>query len=532
MEKKMMTLLLVLMICFVTACSGSADTEHKTNNPEKQPVEGEAKSGGQLILGVSNDPVILNPNYAGDRVSLTINQALYAPLFQVNNGKKDFYLAESLELSEDSLSYTMKLRNGALWHDGQPITADDVVFTIDKIIEESQNSLLRANFMIDNQWIKTEKVDEHTVKFVLPKASPAFEATLLQVTPIPKHLFEKEENIEKSTLNTSPIGSGPFKFSEYKTGEYVTLVRNDDYFGGKPNLDSITYRIAKDTNTANLALKNGEIDVKYVDPQDVDTIQATGNFDIYPYQEGRLAYININQNSSVGELKKIEVRQAIAHALQREELIQAAYVSSEYGVPAYSFVTPDGLFHTNEVTHYDYDQEKAKQLLQQVGAGDMKLRFIVQSGNKPQEAVALYVQQKLGEIGVTVTIQSLDASAYLQKFIATDATDFELAMSGYIMGYDPDAYRIIFTSEGTSNYSHMSNPDVDRLFNLGSGEVDAAKRAKIYEELQEIIAQQAILYPIAYTKTIVAVNKKFGGIEEAKLKPVYIFEDVSKLFMK
>lgn len=533
MKKYTVTLLLLFVLSLVTACSGSTVTEQPgAGGNVNQPPNGEAQAGGQMIIAVANDPVILNPNYAGDRVSLTINQALFAPLFQVDNGEKVFYLAESLELADDSLSYTMKLRNDALWHDGQPITADDVIFTIEKIVEESQNSFLRGNFIIENELIKTEKIDEHTVKFLLPKASPAFEATLLQVYPIPKHLFEKESSIEKSELNRSPIGSGPFQFREYQTGEHVTLVRNDRYFGGKPQLEFITYRIAKDTNTANLALQNGEIHVKYIDPQDVATIEATGNFDIYPYQEGRLAYININQNSSVAALKKVEVRQAIAHALQREELIQVAYTSEQYGDPAYSFVTPDGLYHTNKVTHYDYDQAKAKQLLEAAGASGAKLRFIVQSGNKPQEAVALYVQQKLGEVGVSVDIQSLDASAYLQKFISEDATDYELALTGYIMGYDPDAYRILFTSNGTSNYSHIQNKEVDQLFNNGASEVDPQKRAAIYEQLQEIIAEQAILYPIAYTKTIVAVNKKYGGIEEAKLKPVYIFEDVSKLYIK
>ncbi|MFD2614538.1 ABC transporter substrate-binding protein [Paenibacillus gansuensis] len=537
MRKKLLGVtFLALLALVVSACSGNnAGNAPAANNPgnTSQPAENaQPKDGGSLIIAVGADPVILNPNYAGDRVSLTIDQALFAPLFQVNNGKKTFYLAESLEPSVDNLTYTLKLKPGLTWHDGEKLTADDVVFTIQKILDEKQNSFLRGNFVIGGKPVEAVKVDETTVEFKLPQVSPAFEATLVQVSPIPKHIFENEADIEKSIKNSTPVGSGAFKFKEYKTGEYVTLERFDNYVGGKPHLDSITYRIAKDTNAANLALQNGEINIKYVDPQDVATIQATNNFEILPYSEGRLSYVLFNQNSDTGALGKKEVRQALSYALNREELIQVAYTSSDYADPAKSFVTPDGLFHTNEVTSYDNDINKAKELLKAAGAEGLKLRFIVSSGNKAQEAISLYVQQKLKEIGVEVEIKAMDASAYGEKFVDPNAKDFELAAAGYIMGYDPDAYSILYTTKGNANYSHYSNQEADSLFQQGAGEADAAKRGEIYKKLQETVAQDAPIYPIAYTKTIVAVDKKYGGLEEAVLKPVVIFEDLSKIYLK
>lgn len=532
MRKILTTMMsLLLIVAAVTACTNN----NKNTTPNNANGTNEAagpKQGGNLIIAVASDPVILNPNYAGDRVSLTINQALFSPLFQVTEGKKTFYLAKSLELSEDGLTNTLKLREDAKWHDGESITADDVVFTIEKIIDKTQNSLLRENFLVGDKPIKVEKVDEYTVNFILPQVSPAFEATLVQVFPIPKHIYENETNLEKSDKNNAPIGSGPFKFKEYKTGEYVSLDRFDHYYGGTPYLDGVTFRIAKDTNTANLALRNGEIHVKYVDPQDVKTIESTSNFTIYPYQEGRLAYLNFNQISDTNVLNKVDVRKALSYGLDRNELINVAYTSSDYADAAHSFLTPDGLFHTNDVTSYDYDPAKAKKLLTDAGVSNLKLRFILQSGNKAQEAVSLYVQQKLGEIGVKVDLQTMDSSAYTQKIISLDTTDYEISLSGYIMGYDPDAYRILFLSNGNSNYSHVKNPEIDSLFLAGASEADTAKREGIYKKLQEIIATEAIIYPIAYTKTIVAVSNQFGGVEEAKLKPVYIFEDLSKVYMK
>ncbi|WP_438348077.1 ABC transporter substrate-binding protein [Paenibacillus sp. FA6] len=527
---------LMVLTLLISACSGGNNTAPTTNQEpaeSQQPAtSSEPKDGGNLIIGVASDPVILNPVYAGDRVSLTIDQALYAPLFQVNDGVKTFYLADSLTLSEDNLTYTLKLKDGLTWHDGEKLTADDVVFTIDSMLDEKQNSFLRSNLVINDQPIKAVKKDDLTVDFQLPQVNPGFEATLLQVFPIPKHIFENETDMEKSTKNASPVGSGPFKFKEYKTGEYLTVERFDNYFGGKPHLDSVTYRIAKDTNAANLALQSGEINIKYLDPQDVGTIQATNNFEILPYSEGRLSYMLFNANSDTGALAKPEVRQALSLALSRDEIIQTAYTSSEYADPAKSFLTPDTLFHTNDVVSFDNDVDKAKQLLESAGVSNLKLRFIVQSGNKAQEGISLYVQQKMKAIGVDVELQNMDATAFVQKFIDPNSTDYELAITGYIMGYDPDAYRILYASDGSSNYSHYANAEVDKLLSDGAGEGDPAKRGELYKKAQEIIAEDAPIYPISYTKTIVAVSKNYGGIEEAVLKPVVIFEDLSKLYLK
>lgn len=176
--------------------------------------------------------------------------------------------------------------------------------------------------------------------------------------------------------------------------------------------------------------------------------------------------------------------------------------------------------------------KKRKSFCNLQGVSDLKLRLIVSSGNKAQEAISLYVQQKLKAIGAEVELQNMDASAYGQKFSDMNSTDFELAIAGYIMGYDPDAYRILYTSTADSNYSHYNNAEVDKLFNEGAGEADVTKRGEIYKKIQEIIADDAPIYPIANTKTIVAVSKNYGGLEEAVLKPVVIFEDLSKIYLK
>jgi peptide/nickel transport system substrate-binding protein len=175
---------------------------------------------------------------------------------------------------------------------------------------------------------------------------------------------------------------------------------------------------------------------------------------------------------------------------------------------------------------------KAKELLKSAGAEGLKLRIIIPGGNKVQEAQALYIQQKLKDIGVQLDVNSMDSSAWSQKFVDTNAKDFDLAISGYIMGYDPDAYRILYSTGSSSNYSHYSNKEVDKLLEEGAGESDTTKRGEIYKKVQELLAEDAVIYPIAYTKTIVAFDKQYGGIDQAVLKPVVIFEDLSKIYHK
>jgi len=534
-NKKTVLFVLLLAIMLATAaCAGGGATltpaPGGSGAPSGTPATETAKPGGSLIIAVQEDPKAMNPNYAGDRVTLTINQSLFAPFFSVNNGKKRMELAESLDLSADHLKYTMKLRKGLTWHDGKPLTADDVVFTLASILDEKQHSFFRSYFVFDGKQMKVNKVDDKTVEFVLPSPSAAFEGALVQIFPIPKHIFEGEADIEKSPKNNTPIGSGPFKFKEYRAGEYITLERFDGYYAGKPNLDSVTYRIAKDPNAANLALQNGEIQMRMIDPQDYKKLNDTGKFNMLMYPEGRLSYMVFNQNIDI--MKKKEVRQAIAYALNKNELIVASYSSLDFAEPAPSILTPDTLYQTKDVATYDYDANKAKELLKTAGAENLKLRLAYVNSNKSQQAQALYIQQKLKDVGISIELLALDVTAFGNKSLDMNNKDYDLSFGGYIMGFEPDAYKSLFMSDEPYNYAHYKNKAFDELWMKAAVEFDETKRAELYKKIQQTVADEMTMYPIAYTKAVVAVDKKFGGLEEAGPKPVVMLEDLSKVFVK
>ncbi len=521
--------IMMSILLFLSGCASEGTAPQQQGDQSKTVAEsGKPKSGGSLVIAVGDDPSALNPNYAGDRVTLTINQSLFAPLFTINDGKKTFVLAESLTQSKDFLTYTLKLRDNLTWHDGKKLTADDVVFTLASILDEKQHSPQRSLFVLDGKPIQVKKVDDTTVDFVLPQVSAAFEGALVQVSPIPKHIFENVEDIEKSEKNFSPVGSGPFKFKEYKPGEYVTLERFDNYFAGKSYLDTVTYRITKDTNAANLAMQNGEIQMKFIDPQDYNKMNDMQMFNLIKYNEGRLVYIAFNLNIDV--LQKKEVRQAIAYAIDKNELVQAAYSSLDYAEPAHSLLTPDALYYTKELPTYEYNVEKAKELLKKAGVNHLKLRLAYVNNNKPQTSQALYLQQKLKDIGIDIELQPLDPAAFSNKSQDMKNKDYDLSFGGYIMGYEPDAYKSLFVSTEAFNYSHYNNKEFDQLWSKAAVEVDTAKRAELYKKIQETVADDVPIYPIAYPKSIIAVDKRFGGLQEAVTKPVTMFEDLSKIY--
>lgn len=517
--KKVCSLLLASSMVFLVAC-GKAD-----NGTKK---EAKIKEGGTITFQAGSDPRVLNPMYGNDRVTMTINSVLYAPLFYDYEGKREYVLAESFEASKDFLTYKLKLKKDLKWDDGKALTIDDVIFTLDKVMDPAQKSLLRGSFIMENKPVEYKKTGDLEMEFKLTKVNASFEASLAGFAPIPKHVFEGEADIAKSTKNEAPVGSGAYKFKDSKKGESITLVRNDNYVGGKAHIDTVVYRIVGDQNSANSAFLNGELSAKYITPRDVEKFEKKAN--IETFDEGML--INLIMSFKNPALAKTEVRQAIAYALDKDELIKAAYLDEKYATKAYSLMAPTTKSYTSDVEKFDKNLEKAKELMTKSGVKDLKLRLLCVNGKKEDEAYTLILQQRLKEIGIEVVPMALERSAFLQKiFTPEEASSFDLAINGYVMGTEPNEYRQVAETTGESNISQYSNKELDELWEKANLETDAKKRDEMYKDLQKSIAKDLPLYPVAYPKSIIAVDKKVGGIKEAKPAPIYMFRDLSKLYL-
>ena len=542
MKKKLMTVLLAVSL-LLTACSQGTS---KTNSGKVSPTPAnevgldkktaatvdsgksdQVAQGGNITISESADPQNVNPLFVVDQTSFDMQQALYSPFFEIVGGKLYYGngLCESVTPNKDSSEFTLKLKKNLKWHDGKPLTADDVVFTMDVLVDPTQKVPYSSYGMVDGKAVKAVKVDDLTVKIKLPTSSAGFLGGLSQIYCIPKHIYEGVKNIGKSDLNNKPVGSGPFKFVEYKSGEYFKVARFDNWFN-KVNLDSITYKIVKDANSANAALASGDLNARLISPEEYATVSKYKNVTIYSYNSGRVNAMFMNQNNKA--LQDVRVRQAIAYALNKEELTQFAFTSAKFAEPAYSIFTPDTLFYQKELTKYDNDQAKAKSLLSEAGQKNLSLSIMYVSTDKTMENEALYIQSKLQEIGIKIKLSPMDESTFKNKILDTKSKDYDLVLHYYTLGEEPSLYADIVSSGSRSNYSHVSDKTLDGLWKKGNTVSDPTERTKVYEDIQKLVNDKMYVYPIAYSNGFYAVDKSFGGFDQCILKTIYY--DYSKIY--
>lgn len=488
-----------------------------------------AAAQDSMVYAIDGDPGnSVNVITTGDRYGLMEIKMLYSPLYMYNADKVVYFLAESMTKSKDSLSYTAKLRKNVKWSDGQSFTADDVVFTYEQMLKQSNAGWAYGQLIFNGKPVKVVKVDNYTVKFVLPSVSAGAMEMLGNIFIMPKHIYQGEANIENSPKNATPVGTGPYKLQEYKSGQYVKFTANSSYFFGAPKIQSVVYRIIQNANTAQLALQNGEINALAVQPSDVAKLK-NGKIKIVPYSEGRVGYMAFNLASKTVQNK--DVRKAILYSLKKNDMIIASYLSADFAKPVYTYLPNENKFSTGNVEKYNTDLSKTKALLAKAKVSGLKLKLAYTSNNVPQQKQAAIIQQNLAAAGVRVELVGMDSTA-LSENLEKHNGKFDMYLNGYIMGIDADTFSCLFQTGSSSNYMKYSNPAVDKLFAQGKVQTVDSKRKAIYASAQKLIQDDAVFYPIVENKRILAIDSNIEGIEKAGLVPVYTFEDMSKLYFK
>ncbi len=522
---------IIALTLILTACTKPANkksNDAKNASTVEGTEKGSGKKGGMMVLGIGSDPTSVNPLFANDRVSLTISNVLYDSLYHIKSGKIVYDgLAESMTASDDHLTYTLKLKNNIKWHDGKAITADDVIFTYGIILDDKQNAKGQNVLKSDSGVVKYKKIDDKTIEYKLPKVDMTFVDGIAGIVPIPKHIFEGEAEIAKSKKNDNPIGSGPFKFKEHKTGELYQVERFDGYYGDVAKLDGIAYKVIPDANASMVALENGEISVSYIKPKDVAKFKNNDKFEIVTFPEGMVDNLFFRVDSK--NLKDTKVRQAISYAIDKTKLIQGTYLSEDYANPAYSaFATNTGFF-SDDVEKYEYNIEKAKKLLKEANKEKLELKLMYTSGSPAQEKEGLLIQEMLKAVGINVELLPMERATFIEKLLNHSNHDFDMAINGYVMGDNPDSYSSLFTINSSENFSNYKNPKIQELFEKAKAETNEAKRGELYKEIQQILAKDAVEYPVANVKSILAVRKEFKNLKEANPAPIHMFDYFNKI---
>jgi peptide/nickel transport system substrate-binding protein len=442
------------------------------------------------------------------------------------NLKLEGELTESWEVSPDEKKITFRLRKGVTWHDGSPFTSDDVVFTYRKMIDPATPTAYGESF---KQVRRVTNPDPYTfiVEYDKPY-SPAMDSwATMQV--IPKHLLEKYPDIKQSPLNRErPVGTGPYRFVQWVPGQKIVFDANADYFEGRPYLSRVITRVIPDQATLFLELKSGGVDTTILTPvqytKQTETEEFRRSFRKYHYLGFSYTYLGFRLDHPFFKDKR--VRQAIAHAINKKELIDGVLFG--LGQEVTGPYKPGHWAYNPDVRRYPFDPTKAKALLAEAGwkpgvDGTMekdgrKLAFTVltNAGNESRAKTAAILQQHLAAVGIRMEIRTLEWAAFINEFVKK--RKFDALILGWQTGPEPDQFDIwSSTKTGPDELNHVgfANAEADRLLEAGRRTFDIEKRRKAYFRFQEILAEEQPYVFLYAPETLPVFHKRFRGIEPA-----------------
>ena len=531
------------------------------------------KPGGALTIATISEPLTLNLALANDAGSSGVLGYLFEGLTRTSwlTDEVEPELAERWERSEDGLTWTFHLRRDVTWHDGEPFTAHDVDFTFNRIIynddiDASSRSSFNFRFLDDSgQWQEAKMtvaaLDDYTVEFRLPVPFAPFLRSL-GTAVYPKHVLEKhvEDGTFSSTwdIDTDPaeiVGTGPFTIESYAPGERVVLARNPNYWltddeGNRlPYLDEIVHVIVGDLEAELDKFLAGESDSHGVLGEDyaqLEPLQEEGNFTIHRRGPGfGTTFLGFNVNSGAhpetGEpyvaaekmawFGNVQFRQAMAHSIDKDTII--AEVQHGLGYPQWSPVSPAaGDFHNPDVRRYEYDLDRANEILDGLGWTDTdgdgtredgqgnKIEFtlITNEGNSLREEVGRIVRQGMEQIGVSARFELVDFGDLVSQL--TGSYDWEAMIIGFTGGSDPYSSINFWHSSEALHLWHPNQPqpatqweaEIDELYVMGSQELDRDVRVGHYQRAQEVAAENV---PVIYTtlsERLTATRNVFGNV--------------------
>ncbi|MCZ2260304.1 peptide-binding protein [Sporosarcina sp. G11-34] len=524
MKNRFLLMIVLAMMLVVAACSDGTVKESGTKKENQKVDNPTEESGGSLVLGTTAAPTIFNPYYSTDTSSSTIENFIFSGLVTVDtdfNPEGD--LAESWDFTEDGLTWTFNLRKDVKWHDGEDFTADDVVFSYGIPLHEDYIGPRGLPFEIIDE---INKIDDHTVEIILSEPYAPFITITAQFQVLPKHILGDVPIADLGTneFNTkSPIGTGPFKFKEWKEGEYIELEANEDYFLGKPKLDSIISKIVPDMNTLMAQLQVGDINMTGITPQYIETarkLEDEGIIEISSGPSNAWEFIGYNLRNELFQDKL--VRQALTHAIDKEAIVQAILDGS--GVVAHGPGSPANWAFNDDVPEFEYDPEEAKKKLKEAGwepgsdgimeKDGQKFEFVLKttSANEIRQQIAEVAQQQLSEIGIKTSIEVLEWSAYVEQ-TSPPNWNFDAMVAGWSIGSDPDPTWFWHTSEIENglNYGGYSNEKVDELLSENTKISNLEERKAIIAEADAIVTEDQPSTFLYYVEGHLAYSPKLHG---------------------
>jgi len=509
-KKKLALLVLALLLVsmlFMTACGGTDDDDP---NGDDQAANGDVDDNGDdddasddvrtdVIWGSVQDPDSLDPRlttsaYAEEVLELVFNSLIYPD----GNLEMQFDLATSMETPDDT-TYIFNLRDDVYWHDGEKFTSADVVFTYETILDEDFGSPHRTRTTVDS----VEAIDEYTVQFTTEEPNAAAWTSLRRFI-VPAHLAPAEGyEADEGNFAFNPIGTGPFKLTEWIPNDRLVLERNDDYFEGPAILETIVRREIPETETRYTELLNGNIDISSTPEREMDAVEA--NPDLTLMISGTLNYFPIAINHGIADspLNDVRVRQALNYGIDKEAIVGHLWPTATV---MHNPIIPGTWAYDDDATYkYEYNPEKAMELLEEAGYGDGLDVTITMSSAATNVELGEMLKSYYDQVGINLEVNTMEFSSALDLILDGD---FELYHMGSVGMYDPHDFMGRFINgQGVTSYD---NPEFNQLVEDAVKIIDDQDaRAELYSQAQKIMTEDAYNVPMYNSNTWMAWNSDF-----------------------
>ncbi|MCU0821440.1 MAG: peptide-binding protein [Spirochaetes bacterium] len=507
MYKKLINILLFLALLY--GCSNVA--------PEKDPFT--------LYHHLSAEPGTLNPILAQDVYEGAINSYIYETLVDMDKDTLQMkpLLAERWTISPDKLRYIFYLRKDVSWSDGVPFTADDIIYSYKVIMDPATANAHRKGDYMDIKDVR--KIGKYTVEFEYRRAYFLGLEICGGMTIIPRHIFNDGTSINSHKNNRFPVGTGPYIFKEWDTGKKIILTRNENYWGGKPEIQRILYKIITEDSVALQMLKKGELDVMSLRPiqwvRQSNSEKFLSNF--YKLKYYTPGYRYIGWNSATDFFRDKRVRRAMTYFINRDALLEKLLFGLGKVVSGNFYIFSKA--YNSKIAPLEYSPEKGRALLKEAGWTDsdgdgfldkngkiFNFVFTIPSDNSFPERLATILKEDLSKVGIEMSINRYEWAVFVEKL---NKREFDAVTLGWSLGFNSDPFAVWHSSQIANrgfNFCSFRNKEADTIMEKARTEFNEEKRDRMYNRLHEIIHEEQPYTFMFCSPALVVVSKRFDNV--------------------
>jgi peptide/nickel transport system substrate-binding protein len=496
----------------VSAAGGANGTSLLSRAQEGTPVE-----GGQVIIGLSQEPTLFNPVLSNLEVDRGVQQAIFDSLWRIDenaafipNLATEIPTVDNGGVSEDGMSYTFHLRDDATWTDGTPLTAADVVFTHNQIMNPDIPSPIKLGH---DKVSSIEATDDYTITLTLSEPFAPFLIVWSDTLIVPQHILEGEDFLTTDFNAVNPVGSGAFTLVRRSAGESIELAKNPDWHGDGPYLDTVIIKYLQDTTILYTQFRTGEVDYTGIQGITADHYEEALTLQDREVHVGPTAFVEfIYPNFGNPIFQDKAVREAMYYAMDKANIISQVYLNIH--TPSETYLAETSWAINPDLPQHEYNPDRAREILEEAGwelgddgvrvKDDLRLAFTnsTTAGNNVREQAQQYLQQTWGDVGIAMEINNMPPAVIWGEYYTM--SQYDTVMVGEISGVggDPDATARFASSQipaktgAGKNTMQYENPEVDELLAQGAQETDQDARREIYFRIQEILRDDLAVLPI------------------------------------